>query len=257
MTSQTTTALLDLIALPGGWFVMGDQAGRPDERPAHRVWVDGFAVARTPVTNAQYTRYLADTHAEPSRFWDEPRFNQPEQPVVAASWHDALAYCAWLSIQTGRACRLPTEAEWEYAARGGRSDETYPWGADARGWSSDPALACIRHEQPQPVGRARANGYGLLDMGYNVHEWCSDWYAPDYYPSAPERNPCGPKTGTRRASRGGAWRHQIQVCRTAARSSLDPSFRYNDYGFRVVADVELPASADDRLPPPAPRGSWL
>jgi formylglycine-generating enzyme required for sulfatase activity len=217
---------------------MGDDAGRPDERPARRVWVDAFAAARLPVTNAEYAHFLAATGHQPPRFWDDTRFNAPEQPVVAVSWHDAVAYCDWLSDQIGRRCRLPSEAEWERAARGGRDRETYPWGEDVAGWPADPALAQTRQEQPNPAGLSRPNGFGLLDMGYNVHEWCSDWYAPDYYQHAPDRNPRGPASGTRRASRGGAWRHQIQVCRNAARSSLDPTFRYNDYSFRVFADEE-------------------
>jgi formylglycine-generating enzyme required for sulfatase activity len=230
--------LLDFIEIPGGDFLMGDDAGRSDERPAHRVRLDAFAAARTPVTNADYAHFLAATSHEPPRFWDDPRFNAPAQPVVAVSWHDAVAYCAWLSAHTCRRCRLPSEAEWEYAARGGRAAETYPWGDDPLSWSADAALALIRHEQPLPVGLARPNGVGLLDMGYNVHEWCSDWYAPDFYAVSPEDNPRGPEHGRRRASRGGAWRHQIQVCRNAARSSLNPEFRYNDYGFRVFADEE-------------------
>jgi formylglycine-generating enzyme required for sulfatase activity len=229
----------DLISIPAGSFWMGDDAGRPDERPARLVWVDAFAVARLPVTNVEYAVFLAATGHEPPRFWDDIRFNAPEQPVVAVSWHDAVAYCDWFSDQIGRHCRLPSEAAWERAARGGHERATFPWGEDVAGWSADPALAQTRQEQPNPVGLSRPNGFGLLDMGYNVHEWCSDWYAPDYYHHAPDRNPTGPEHGTRRASRGGAWRHQIQVCRNAARSSLDPGFRYNDYGFRVFADEGL------------------
>jgi formylglycine-generating enzyme required for sulfatase activity len=229
----------DLIDIPAGVFLMGDDQGRLDERPAHRVRLDAFAVARLPVTNADYAAFLAATGHAPPRFWDDPGFNQADQPVVAVSWHDAVAYCAWLRRKTGRRCRLPTEAEWERAARGGHEGAVYPWGDDPVAWSADPTLARVRQERPYPVGRSRPNGFGLLDMGYNVHEWCSDWYAPDYYAASPERNPTGPSTGTRRASRGGAWRHQIQVCRTSARSSLDPGFRYNDYGFRVFADSEV------------------
>jgi formylglycine-generating enzyme required for sulfatase activity len=240
MTLDTarTAVLPEFVAVPAGVFLMGDDRGRPDERPAHRVRVDAFAVARTPVTNAEYAVFLSATGHVPPRFWEDPGFNRPEQPVVAASWHDAVAYCEWLTRETGRRCRLPTEAEWERAARGGREGEVYPWGDDPAGWSAEPALAAVRQERPYPVGRSRPNGLGLLDMGYNVHEWCSDWYAPDYYAASPDHNPRGPSTGTRRASRGGAWRHQIQVCRTSARSSLDPGFRYNDYGFRVFADAE-------------------
>ena len=93
-------------------------------------------------------------------------------------------------------------------------------------------------DAPHLVGLSPANGYGLHDMGCNVHEWCSDWYAPTYYAASPDRDPQGPPSGRRRASRGGAWRHQIKVSRCAARSSLDPSFRYNDYGFRIVEALE-------------------
>lgn len=233
----------DLVPIPAGAFWMGDDAGRPDERPAHRVWVDAFAAARTPVTNAQYAAFLAATGHDLPRFWYDPRFNHPAQPVVGVSWHDAVAYCDWLTRITGQRHRLPTEAEWERAARGDRERQTYPWGDDPAGWSADPTLAHTRHEQPLPVGLSKPNGFGLLDMGYNVHEWCSDWYDPTYYAVAPDRNPHGPPAGTRRASRGGAWRHQIQVCRCAARSSLDPGYRYNDYGFRVFADAD-PHSRD-------------
>ena len=240
MTLDATraVALPDLVAIPAGEFTMGDDAGRADERPAHRVRLGAFAAARLPVTNAEYAVFLAATGHEPPRFWDDPRFNQPDQPVVAVSWHDAVAYCAWLSRECGRRCRLPTEAEWERAARGGREGEVFPWGDDPAAWSADPTLASVRQEAPYPVGRSRSNGFGLLDMGYNVHEWCADWYAPDYYATSPMDDPRGPAAGARRASRGGAWRHQVQVCRNAARSSLDPAFRYNDYSFRVFADAE-------------------
>ena len=236
--AQSAEILLpDLVSIPAGAFWMGDDHGRPDERPAHRVWVDAFAVARTPVTNAAYSWFLAATGHMPPRFWEDRRFNAPMQPVVGVSWHDAVAYCDWLTGQGGLRYRLPTEAEWQRAARGGQEGATYPWGDDPAGWSADPGFAHERHEQPNPVGLSRPNGFGLLDMGYNVHEWCSDWYDAEYYAAAPNRNPTGPVAGTRRASRGGAWRHQIQVCRCAARSSLNPDFRYNDYGFRVFADA--------------------
>jgi len=226
----------ELRPVPAGWFVMGDDRGRQDERPAHRVWVSDVLVARRPVTNAEYARFLTATGHVPPRFWHDPPFNAPVQPVVGVSWFDAVAYCAWLSEVMGHRFRLPTEAEWEKAARGGHEGETYPWGNDPAGWAADSALARVRQPRPYPVGLSRPNGYDLLDMGYNVHEWCSDWYAPDYYSVSPAVDPPGPPAGTRRASRGGSWRHQVQVCRNAARSSLDPTFRYNDYGFRVVRE---------------------
>jgi sulfatase modifying factor 1 len=229
--------LPDLRFVPAGDFLMGDGAGRPDERPVHRVWTGPLLVARTPVTNAEYARFLAATGHVPPRFWDDGRFNAPDQPVVGVSWFDAVAYCDWLAAVSGRPFRLPTEAEWEKAARGGRTGARYPWGDDPAGWAADPSLAAVRQPLPYPVGCSVPNGYDLLDMGYNVHEWCRDWYDPAYYAVAPAHDPPGPAGGRRRASRGGAWRHQIQVCRTAARSSLDPAFHYNDYGFRVVCDA--------------------
>ena len=221
-------------SIPDGPFLMGDDAGRPDERPAHRVWVRAFRMALVPVTNGDYASFLAATGHHPPRFWDEPRFNAPDQPVVGVSWLDAVAYCRWLAELTGRPYRLPTEAEREKAARGGREGARFPWGDDAptsRGGS-------FLQEGPRPVGLSAPNGYGLFDMAYNVHEWCSDWYDPRYYAIAPERDPKGPASGRRRASRGGAWRHQVKVSRCAARSSLDPSFQYNDYGFRLALTAD-------------------
>ena len=237
MNASTDIRLLpDLRLVPAGEFLMGDDAGRPDERPVHRVWTGDVLFAPLPFANAEYRRFLTATGHGPPRFWDDPRFNAPDQPVVGVGWFDACAYCAWLSAVAGRHVRLPTEAEWEKAARGGRAGETFPWGNDPGGWTADRELAAMRQPLPYPVGCSVPNGYDLRDMGYNVHEWCSDWYDPGYYAVSPARDPRGPAAGSRRASRGGAWRHQIQVCRNAARSSLNPTFRYNDYSFRVVCE---------------------
>jgi formylglycine-generating enzyme required for sulfatase activity len=119
--------------------------------------------------------------------------------------------------------------EWECAARGGLEGKRYPWGDEL------PEYATRSLSGPNPVGRRAPNGYGLHDMCENIHEWCSDWYAADYYSVSPDRNPQGPSAGSRRASRGGSWRHQITVSRCAARSSIPPEFQYADYGFRIVA----------------------
>ena len=207
---------------------MGDDAGLPNEQPAHRVWVSAFRIALLPVTNREYATFLTSTGHETPRFWDDSLFNAPDQPVVGVSWFDAVAYCEWL-----RRYRLPTEAEREKAARGGLEGARFPWG-------DDPGEDGGRFAQdaPRPAGLSEPNGYGLFDMAYNVHEWCSDWHDATYYHGSPERDPQGPPSGTRRASRGGAWRHQVKLNRCAARSSLDPTFRYNDYGFRVVVDID-------------------
>jgi len=221
------------VLVPEGPFVMGDATGRDDERPAHTVWVSAFRLDVHPVTNREFAAFLDATGHQPPRFWGEPRFAAPEQPVVGVSWHDAVAYSGWLSMSTGKHYRLPTEAEREKAARGGLDGARYPLG-------DDPGEGDGRFLQDAPylVELSTANGYGLHDMGYNVHEWCSDWYDPAYYAASPDRDPQGPPSGRRRTSRGGAWRHQIKVSRCAARSSLDPSFRYNDYGFRVVEAID-------------------
>jgi formylglycine-generating enzyme required for sulfatase activity len=219
--------------LSGGEFTMGS-AARPDELPVRRVHVRPFAVALCPVTNAEYARFLEATGHEPPRFWDDPRFNTAEQPVVGVSWFDAVAYCDWLGPQIGLRCRLPTEAEREYAARGGVADVRYPWG-EAPLDSGPFAFGAAGMDRPQPVGSAAPNGFGLYHMAENVHEWCSDWYAPGY-PPGDAADPRGPAEGVRRASRGGAWRHRVKVSRISARSSLEPERRYNDYGFRVYAE---------------------
>jgi formylglycine-generating enzyme required for sulfatase activity len=228
----TTDAAIDFTLIPEEWSTTGDDNGRSDERPAHRVWTRAFEMGVVPVTNAQYAEFLSGTGHEAPRFWDDLLFNQPDQPVVGVSWPDAVAYCGWLTSLTGRQHRLPTEAEREKSARGGAAGLTFPWGNDL-----GPEAGRFLQDRPRPVGLMGPNGYGLFDMTYNVHEWCSDWYSARYYLDSPERDPQGPPSGTRRASRGGAWRHAVKVSRSAARSSIPPEFRYNDYGFRVVRDI--------------------
>ncbi|MEX2228344.1 MAG: SUMF1/EgtB/PvdO family nonheme iron enzyme [Dehalococcoidia bacterium] len=221
--------------LPGATFAMGSHA-RPDEQPVHHVTLGGFAVAVTPVSNREWAEFLAATRHEAPRFWSDERFNQPECPVVGINWFDAVAYCDWLSGVLGRACRLPTEAEREYAARGNVPDVLFPWGNEP--WVEGPhALGAAGMDRPQPLGSSPPNGFGLTHMADNVHEWCSDWYQPDAYASAAAVDPRGPDDGVRRASRGGSWRHRVKVSRIAARSSLAPDRRYNDYGMRVYAAV--------------------
>ena len=226
-----------LIRIPEGWFWMGSKTGQDNEKPVHRVWIAAFELAACQVTNAEYARFLARSGKTRPPLFDDPNFSGPEQPVVAVSWFEAVEYCHWLSAMTGRRYRLPTEAEWERAARGGLEGKLFPWGDDPA--QSRPDYAKRWQNGPEPVGRYAPNGYGLYDICDNVHEWCSDWYRADYYAVSPDRNPQGPETGTRRASRGGSWRHHIKVCRCPARSSIPPEFRYADYGFRVARDLEL------------------
>ena len=243
-----------LIHIPEGWFLMGSNSGQDCERPPHRVWVDAFLLAATQVTNAEYERFLSATgtaggspfdtrsgqvRAAPPPFWNDPNFNRPRQPVAGVSWYEAARYCEWLSAQTRRAYRLPTEAEWECAARGGLEQKQFPWG-DASPQSL-PDYATRWQTGPEPVARYAPNAFGLYDIGDNVHEWCSDWYDPGYYAASPEHNPRGPEQSPmspqRKSSRGGSWRHHIKVARCSARSSIPPEFQYADYGFRVACDL--------------------
>jgi formylglycine-generating enzyme required for sulfatase activity len=227
--------------IPAGWFLMGSEGGQDNERPVHRVWVDEFLLATCQVTNADYGRFIEATSSPAFRFMADPAFSAPEQPVLGVSWHEAVRYCEWLSTSRERSFRLPTEAEWERAARGDREGALYPWGDTPPQALPDYAERCARHWKngPEPVGLGAANGYGLYNMCDNVHEWCSDWYSPDYYSVSEERNPRGPETGERRASRGGSWRHYIKMSRCAARSSIPPEFRYADYGFRVACEIPV------------------
>jgi len=221
-----------MIRIPGQCFSMGCETGRDDEKPVHRVWVDAFELAAYQVTNAEYQCFLAATNASEPPFWTDPNFNDAKMPVAAVSWNEAMAYCHWLSKATGRSYRLPTEAEWECAARGGAESSTYPWGDSPPG--SLPDYANRWRNGPEPVGRYAPYAYGLYNIGENVHEWCSDWYDAGYYSDSPERNPQGPADGVRKASRGGSWRHHIKVSRNSARSSIPPAFQYADYGFRIA-----------------------
>ena len=232
-----------LIEIPGGCFTMGRADRRPDERPPHRLTLPPFRAALAPVSNAEYDRFLQLTDTEAPPFWTDPRFAHPDQPVVGVSWFDAVAYARWLSDATGLPLRLPSEAEWEFAAIGAAASPhgqapDWPWGdgdPDDHAPLAFVAQAVAPHV-PQP---ACANGYGLRCMAENVHEWCADAYRRRYDLPAPlEAGPAGEvDPAQRRASRGGSWRHRIKFTRVSARSSLPPGFRYNDYGFRLYASI--------------------
>jgi formylglycine-generating enzyme required for sulfatase activity len=209
---------------------MGSSGGRPDERPPHVAVVRAFHLGRRPVTNAEYAPFLEECGERPPPWWCHPDFGAADQPVVGVSWFDAVRYAEWLSGITGARWRLPSEARWERAARGGLAGAPTPWGDSLPpGEVPQGPLA-----GPWPVGRGTPNAFGLLDVGTVVHEWCLDWYAADYYASSPVEEPEGPPAGQRRASRGGSWRHHVRWSSPSARSSLPPGFRYPDYGFRVL-----------------------
>ena len=180
-----------------------------------------FLLARTPVTNRQFAPFLETGRVAAPPWWTDPGFSAPEQPVVGITWDDAMAFCAWLSESDGGRWRLPGESEWEIAACGGLDAPRTAWG-DAVPVGEIPEGPI---SGPWEVGQGTPNGYGLMDMGTIVHEWCLDW---DPAPREPRR----------RASRGGSWRHEVRWSPPAARTSLPPSFRYSDYGFRPLREID-------------------
>lgn len=210
-----------------------EEGGQDDERPAHEVSVSAFECAVYPVTQEDYAEFLLATRHTLPRDWiapDQPAFRGKRLPATGVSWLDAVAFCAWRA-SAGDPMRLPTEAEWEYAARGGQVGR-YPWGDEIPAWLPSEGRGPLA--APWPVTFGVPNGFGVYGIGANIHEWCADWHSAGYYAASETENPAGPTSGTRRASRGGAWRHAITISRCAQRSKIDPSFRYSDYGFRTV-----------------------
>ena len=232
-----------MVQLEGGSFQMGDDTGRDDEKPEHHVTVSAFMIAMYPVSNAEYAVFLRRTDHPTPKQWGQAPFDRPDRPVCGVSWLDAVAYADWLTAETGTRYHLPTEAQREFAARGGESGLTYPWGNDplplegpfTRGAGLPEFRGPLQLGTPDYPG---ANGFGLFHMMDNVHEWTADYYDPDYYQSSPhpQVDPRGPLTPRpRRAARGGSWRHDIKFTTNAQRSSLAEDKQFTDFGFRLAA----------------------
>ncbi len=229
MTSRTDT----LVVLPGGEFLMGSDL-EGDHNPVHPVRLDPFAMDRYEVTNRQYVRFCEEVGHRRPEFWGMPGLrcgpDYPNHPVVGVSWSDAVAYAKWCGK------RLPTEAEWEYAARGGLVGLNYPNGETLR--PADGNYSRSGLGGPVEVGSYPANGYGLYDMQGNVVEWVWDFYAADYYAKSPSVNPRGPDSGRFRVIRGGGW-HSGPTCnRVYFRNALPPNWVDFNVGFRCVKDTE-------------------
>ena len=216
-----------MVLVPAGEFVMGSENGESYEKPVRRVILDAYYIDAYEVTNALYGKFLqVERHREPI-LWNDAKFNGPNQPVVGVSCDDAEAYCRW----AGR--RLPTEAEWEKAARG-TDGRIYPWGNQ---WDRTRANTFIGGPgRPTPVGSYEADKspYGAYDMAGNVQEWVADWYDDNYYRTSPSRNPQGPQTGRARVLRGGSWRDSIvEKFHSAYRGASSPSTSSTTSGLGV------------------------
>jgi formylglycine-generating enzyme len=257
----TPAASPTLARIPAGDFLMGASDAGEDERPVHRIHVGEFLIGRFPVTQDEYARFIRATgHPAPdvrepplvasgsdalfrglaSRYaWREggPPDGHGSHPVVLVRYEDAAAYCRWLAGESGQPVRLPTEAEWERAARGGLEGLKYPWGNDidpSRGnFLIDSASKWQRGTRT--TGTYPPNAYGLYDIAGNVWEWVSDWYGRDYYATGEAVDPKGPGAGTQRIVRGGSWvNDDVSMLRCAYRHNVPPDTYAYSIGFRIV-----------------------
>jgi sulfatase modifying factor 1 len=262
LTKAVTVGAPHLARIPAGDFLMGAADGEPDERPVHRVHVREFFIGRFPVTNDEYARFVRATgHPAPGvrglpliaaggrdtlfkefaapYIWQNggPPEGHGNHPVVLVRYDDAIAYCAWLSTAIGRATRLPTEAEWEKAARGGADGVKYPSGDDIDqsygNYLSD--ASAKRQRGTRPTGTYPPNAYGLCDVVGNVWEWISDWYGADYYGQGEAQDPQGPGSGSLRLVRGASWvTDDVAMMRCAYRHKVPPDTYAYSIGFRIV-----------------------
>ncbi len=268
-----------MILIRGGEFQMGSRNGMPHEAPRHTVAVKPFYIDETEVTVADFARFVEATNyvTEAEKFGESAVFDlrrgewtmqpaanwrQPEgarstaasnEPVCQISWNDAEAFAKW----AGK--RLPTEAEWEFAARGGLENKEYAWGDDLRPrgkpranwWQGEfPIKNTIEDgfSTRAPIKSFAPNNFGLYDVSGNVWEWCEDWFDADYYKTSPRDNPINVKTGTERVLRGGSWLCSENFCsnyRVAGRSSSTPDTGSNNTGFRLARDAEIESNSNE------------
>ena len=220
---------IEFVRIPGGEFMMGAADGRDDERPPHRVRLRTFYLARFEVTQAQWR---AVTGSNPAHF-----NSCASCPVEQVSWEDAQLFLRQAGEKAGVALRLPTEAEWEYAAGGGGRHERWPGTSDE---DELPAFVWYKGRfegKTHPVGQKKPNAFSLGDLGGNVAEWCSDWFDPEYYRVSVIDDPGGPDAGTRRCVRGGSFLSGPDEVRTACRWGSDPAARRRSIGLRLARDA--------------------
>jgi formylglycine-generating enzyme len=269
-----------LVLIRGGAFQMGSDDGEADEKPVHSVTVRDFYLGKYELTVAQFKTFVdatgyktdAEKNDAGSYFWIDGKWelkpgtnwrhdaegklrpqNEYKHPVIHLSWNDATEYCKWLSQKNGKTYRLPTEAEWEYAAGNGSRHTKYSWGngepsgknggnvadeskrpGNGSSWDTKFDGYNDGYWYTAPIGSYNPNDFGLYDMTGNVWEWCSDWYGSDYYKNSPSNNPTGSATGSYRVQRGGSWLSNPQDCRVADRCNDAPGVRYYGTGFRLA-----------------------
>ena len=225
---------VEFVRVPAGIFLLGsnpktDPDAQPDELPQFDVELDEYWISKFPITIAQYTVFTNATN-RPAPL-DFP--HKSAHPVVNVTWYDAIVFCRWASDNTGKQVRLPTEAEWEKAARG-TDGLLYPWGNTFDAARLNCAEAKISGTSPVDGFAGGASPYGAWDMAGNVWEWVNDWYKADYYAEHVTQNPQGPESGYYKALRGGAWFSDQQHVRAADRTHFNPENRYDYVGFRIV-----------------------
>ncbi|MDQ6666544.1 MAG: formylglycine-generating enzyme family protein [Acidobacteriota bacterium] len=259
----------DYVYVPSGSFKMGDNFGdgQSRERPVHSVELDAFYIGRYEMTNGEWKKFRDDPGYEDPKFWPGQRVVPKDQvpywtdaknhggafpgnesyPVLGVNWDSATAYCNWLSAKTGKKYRLPTEAEWEKAARG-TDQRRYPWGNDidhsyanyvsgSDFATAKPAGYYDRGQHDGVLTHSNVSPYGAFDMAGNVMEWCQDWYSRNYYQFSPRKNPQGPENGAYRVLRGGTFFEDAFDLRTYARSAAWPSVQsHRMIGFRAVRE---------------------
>ena len=229
-----------MVAIPAGEFWMGspeDESRSKDERPRHKVFLDSFYLDIFEVTTRQYAQFMSATGYAAPEFWDQVVLSRDKnKPVVGVSWQDANDYCHWADK------RLPTEAEWEKAARG-TDERKYPWGQEPpsthmANFDQKSTPEKIYSDRLMPVGSYEnwKSPFGVYDMAGNVWEWVADWYDKKYYRNSPKKNPKGPEPGDEKVMRGGSWDDFPTALRSGDRSRLVPSERNDSVGFRCATD---------------------
>jgi formylglycine-generating enzyme required for sulfatase activity len=232
----------EMIVVEGGTFKMGSTDGYDDEKPVHKVTISDYSIGKYEITVGQYKKYCKETGAKfpgkPKKSWyDEHDMVRDwswrdNHPIVNVTWYDALDYCEWLSEETGDNYTLPTESQWEFAARGGTLSKGYEFSGsntiNSVAWYDETTY----ERGTKPVGQKTANELGIYDMSGNAFEWCLDFYGK--YAGKSSKNPSGAKKGQYKTVRGGSWYYVEEFCRTTQRDSPKATLKKFNYGFRVV-----------------------